>query len=481
MIRVADPDDQKKIEEIYREKQEHIFRYWNDLDRFSRDKLMEQVRELDFGLLRKLWRMCLNEKRTKHRSMHLEPAEFIPIPGTEEERRRAAEAGERGEQVIREGKVGAFLVAGGQGTRLGFAGPKGMFPAGPVTGKTLFEMHAEKIRAAIERYGTSIPWYIMTSETNDEETRCFFEEKRFFGIPENDICFFMQRMIPALDVNGKLILDAKDHIFTSPNGHGGSLLALVESGAVNDMKQRGTEFLSYFQVDNVLIKIIDPCFIGYHVMAKAEMSSKMLLKRDPDEKVGVFGLRDGRLNVIEYSDLSEADKYARHPSGQLIYGAGSIAIHLINVAFVEEEVNNGFKLPYHIAFKKIPFISKEGKTILPETANGYKFETFVFDALGDTTRSVVMEVERGEEFSPIKNREGEDSHMTAVRDLSRYFGEWLQASGVLVPVDEEGNVTARIEISPLFADSRDAFLSRWNGTVSFRNSLYIGPECVEAQ
>ena len=472
MLNLENPRDRALVEKVLQERQEHVFRFWDELSDRSREKLLNQLREIDFSLLRGLREKCL---KVEYKAVELEPIESIPVPRTQAQREAANQAKKIGEELIRAGKIGAFLVAGGQGTRLGFDDPKGMYPIGPVSGKSLFQLHAEKILAESRYYGVSIPWYIMTSETNDEITREFFRAEKFFGLPEEDVFFMKQRMLPALDEKGKLILDRKDHIFVSPNGHGGALLAMVESGAVNDMHKRGIEILSYFQVDNVLVKIIDPVFIGYHFQAKAEMSSKMLKKRDPFEKLGVFGKVNGRLRVIEYSDLTPEDAKAQNPDGSLKYGAGSIAIHLINVSFVESEVRGGFSLPYHVAHKRIPYLNDKGKTIFPEEPNGYKFETFIFDALSDTTNSVIMEVKREEEFSPVKNKDGEDSPETARRDLSNYFGRWLEAGGIHVPKDENGNVEGVIEISPLFARNLEEFLEKRPNNLIFDGSLYLGP------
>lgn len=454
--------------------QGHVFRWWDELNPGSRRRLARQLASVDFDLMDRLSTRLGSD--TEHTPLRLEPPEIIALPRTDEEKRNAREAGAVGESLIRSGKVAAFLVAGGQGTRLGFDGPKGMFPVGPVTGKSLFQMHAEKILAAGRAYGTAIPWYIMTSQTNDDPTRAYFQEHDHFGLPRENVMFFTQEMIPALDGAGKLILDARDHVFMNPDGHGGSLLALVRSGAVEDMKSRGVEVLSYFQVDNVLLRIIDPVFLGHHRMARSEMSSKMVRKRHSRERVGVFGRVDGRLRVIEYSDMSEEDMEARGGAGGLKYDAGSIAIHALDVPFVEEEARDGFRLPYHVAHKRIPFLSDSGELVRPEAPNAYKFETFVFDALRDARNAIVMEVSREEEFSPVKNRTGEDSPRTAKRDLSNFFGRWLEAAGLSVPRDADGNVREAIEISPLLAMDVDAFVPKVPEGIDVRKGLYLGPE-----
>ncbi len=455
--------------------QGHVFRFWNELDEEARRVFLKQVKKIDLDLVTRLAQELVRSPRKAKFSGQLEPAEVIPIPQTPEQLKRQEEARQVGETVLRAGKVGLILVAGGQGSRLGFPGPKGAFPITPVKNKTLFQWHAEKIRALEKRFAITLPWYIMTSESNDAQTRAFFEENEYFGLRPEQIFFFVQDMLPAVDAAGKIILDRKDHVFTSPNGHGGTLLALRKSGALDDMKKRGIEQLFYFQVDNVLVKIADPVFIGYHVQAKAEMSSKVVPKKHAFEKLGVIGVVDGKLSVVEYSDLSEEDALARNPDGSLKYNAGSIAIHMFRRDFLEAETEKGTKLPYHMAHKRIPFVDENGRRIEPEEPNGFKFETFIFDALRDTTASVVMEVRREEEFSPVKNKSGEDSPETARRDLSDLFGRWLEAAGVKIPRDSEGHVRGRIEISPLFALDEQELVRKIDADhILFSGELYLG-------
>ncbi|MBN2104460.1 UDPGP type 1 family protein [bacterium] len=451
--------------------QSHVLRYWGDLDNEERKRLIDQLDDIDFNLVLYLASLLKNTKKSE--PLKMSPAPVIDLPETKEEKAAFENARTLGEEVIRAGRVGAFLVAGGQGSRLGFDGPKGCYPIGPVSGKSLFQMHAEKILSAQRRCKTVIPWYIMTSETNDGDTRRFFERYHYFGLKSSDVMFFKQRMVPALNEDGQMILDRKDHIFTSPNGHGGSLQAMMESGAIANMKERGIDVISYFQVDNVLIQILDPLFIGFHVQANAEMSSKMLRKRGPYEKLGHFGLVNGQLQVVEYSDMQEADMQARNQDGRLKYGAGSPAIHLIQPDFIVQEMEGGIQLPYHVARKKIPYLNQAGKQMIPDRPNGYKFEMFVFDALRDTRNSVILEAVREHEFSPVKNKTGQDSPETARRDLSNYFGEWLEAAGIEVPRDKSGNVRGVVEIGPLFADCQEAFVKKISQDVTFDGSFYL--------
>ncbi|MDZ7261772.1 MAG: UTP--glucose-1-phosphate uridylyltransferase, partial [candidate division KSB1 bacterium] len=347
MIPFNDEQNQQILNRVHQAGQGHVLRFWNELSQQSRTKLLNQLNSIDFHRLRELCEKYVFHPERRLFRGELEPVDIIRLPRTDEQRRKAQEARQVGEGALRAGKVAALLVAGGQGTRLGFDGPKGMFPIGPVSGKSLFQLLAEKIRAVAKRYDTTIAWYIMTSEANHQQTKEFFQRHNNFGLPE--VFFFQQDMVPSVDTKGKLLLEARDRIVTSPNGHGGSLSALKNSGALDDMRSRGIELIFYFQVDNVLLKMCDPVFLGYHLLQGAEMSAKVIQKRDPYEKMGVVGRLNNRLAVIEYSNLSREDMEATNPDGSLKYSFGSIAIHILNVDFVERENLGGLKLPYHLA------------------------------------------------------------------------------------------------------------------------------------
>ncbi|MFQ5632468.1 MAG: UTP--glucose-1-phosphate uridylyltransferase, partial [bacterium] len=298
--------------------QSHIFQNWEALSADQQKKLLIQAETIDFEALGRLTREYIHTPQNRHFQGHIESVKPISIPKTSAEINLSQKMVPIGEKALRNGSVGVLLVAGGQGSRLGFDGPKGKFPITPVKQKSLFQLHAEKILALNRRYETRIPFYIMTSEANHEETKQFFYTHSYFGLPKTDVFFFQQGMLPALDANGKLILDAPGHLFMNPNGHGGVFEALSQSGVLADLDARGIEYIFYFQVDNVLIKMCDPVFLGHHIDAQAEMSSKVCAKRDAYEKVGVIGKIDGKLGVIEYSDMTEADKTAKDKNGALL-------------------------------------------------------------------------------------------------------------------------------------------------------------------
>lgn len=426
------------IAKVYSYKQEHVFEYWSELSDSEKTVLLKELSEVDFELLKKLY--SLNEEVVPS---VFEPAPFIQKPSNEKEKQTFADAEKEGIKHIKAGKVAAFIVAGGQGSRLGFDGPKGKFPAGPVSGKSLFHFHGEKIYAASKKYSATIPYLIMTSTDNHEETIAFFEEENFFGLSRNDVYFFKQNMIPSLDDKGNLVLSDKNRLFRNPDGHGGSITALESSGVLDILKKRGIETLSYFQVDNPLVKIIDPVFIGFHIIHSAGISSKALIKAYAEEKTGVFvKFPNNKTGIIEYSDMPEEKLHQKDSQGNLAYAAGSPAIHLFSIPFIEKITTAEKTLPYHTARKDIRVLKKgEYKTV-----NGYKFEKFVFDALPLAQKDIILETERHEEFAPIKNSKGIDSPDSAAELMHNLYSSWLVSKGIKIP-----DKVKIIEISPLLS------------------------------
>lgn len=444
--------------------QGHIFRFAEELSESSLRNLIDQAEEIDLLEIERLNRELVSGGAHVLDLEGLEPAPFIPHPACGGDDALWQSAREAGEEALRAGKVAAFTVAGGQGTRLGFNGPKGTFPVTPIREATLFQVFAEKIRAASLRYRKSIPWLIMTSHVNHQATVAAFEEQNYFGLNRDDVIFFRQGRMPAVDAEGKILLEEKDRIAMSPDGHGGSLRALVRSGALARLKKRGIDTISYFQVDNPLVHAIDPAFIGFHRQKKSEMSSKMIPKAYATEKVGHFCKQGGRMVVVEYSDMPEALQEETLADGKLRFIAGSIAIHVLSVAFVERlgDPHSTDSLPFHRADKKIPCIDGSGQPVRPTKPNGIKFEMFVFDALPFAGNPVVIETRREDEFSPVKNAEGLDSVKTCRDDQLRQFSRWALAAGVDLPVDVSGLPPFSFEVSPLFADSESAFVEKWN-------------------
>ncbi|MEO0483774.1 MAG: UDPGP type 1 family protein [Planctomycetota bacterium] len=436
--------------------QAHLLRFADELSDDKRLAIAQQLAEIDWDRVPGWIDTYVREKPTFEVPPGVEPAPYYP---SDQSHRAWDREGYRakGEALLRAGKVACFTVAGGQGSRLGYDGPKGCYPAGAVTGKPLFQIFAEGIRATGERFGATPPWYIMTSPLNHEATRVFFEQHDYFGLGTGDVTFFMQGAMPSFDrATGKILLAGKDQIATNPDGHGGAFKALFRSGAVADMKSRGVEHLSYFQVDNPTVRVADPVFIGLHATApdsSGEMSSKMIPKAYAEEKVGLFCAVDGKVRVIEYSDLPMDRQRETTPDGKLKFLAGSIAIHMMSVAFVEKLGGDpAFALPFHRADKKIPHVDLDtGADVSPSEPNGVKLEQFVFDGLEYCESSIVLETDRVEEFAPIKNAEGQDSPASSARLQTQRAARWLEAAGVEIPKHDDGKPDCTIELSPLTA------------------------------
>lgn len=425
------------IEEIRAHFETHgqgqVFRFWEDLDAQARERLSSQAERIDLPALLRGFAAT----RDTRRRPELAPAAVEATPTNGGNLQRWTDARMRGDALLAEGRVAVMVVAGGQATRLGFAGPKGAFPLGPATDRTLFEQQAQKIRRLRARWGVPIPWYVMTSAATDAATRTHFEQSSHFGLPPEDVVFFRQAMVPSFDFEGRLMLAAPDRIFESPNGHGGSLTALLDSGALDDMARRGVDTIFYYQVDNPLVEIASPSFLGFHAEGPAEMSCKVLRKRDPEEKVGVVAHLDGRIGVVEYTEIGEEQRGARDAAGELVYWAGNMAVHVLDTAFVRRVAAQADTLlPYHASAKKIPSVDGAGRTQRPEAPNGYKLERFIFDALAATDRVCIVEAMRQEEYSPVKNASGSDSPETARRDLDARYRRWLRAAQIEPPPPE---------------------------------------------
>jgi len=440
---------------LKRHNQRHLLAFWNQLRCSQRQNLLEQIQQLDFVQVDK-WVKFVKKSVSAPIPKRLVPAPFYPAqPANTQQKLKYAKAIERGKELISNGKVAAFVVAGGQGTRLGFKGPKGNYPISPIKRKTFFQLFAESITAAEKKYNTTCPWYIMTSPLNYAQTFKIFRSNDYYGLDPNNIFIFSQGTLPSFSRSGKILLAKKYSIDYSPDGHGGCLKALCKSGAIDDMTKRDVELISYFQVDNPLISIFDPLFIGLHWLDRAEMSSKALIKTGPKEKVGNFCLVNGRVRVIEYSDLPNTLAYKRNSDESLTFQLGSIAIHIINVKFVKRYGGKDIALPLHKAKKKISHINQQGHLVKPKRKNDIKLETFVFDALPLASKSIILETVRSQEFAPTKNRTGEDSVKIARQMMVARAADWLESAGVEVPKKKDGSPNCLIEIAPSFALDKD--------------------------
>lgn len=447
------------FDKLKKYKQEHVLKFIDELNPTQRCQLLHQLEQIDFDDLDNLIKEYVKKQPDINIPKDLTPAPFFPIkPKDKAQEKLYARAKAKGEALLKEGKVAALTVAGGQGTRLGFDAPKGTYPITPIKNKSLFQYFAESLLRAGVKYDHKITWYIMTSQLNNESTQKFFEKNNYFGLDPENVIFFVQGTMPAIDYDGKLLLADKDSLALAPDGHGGTLLALRRSGCLDRMKHDKIKYISYFQVDNPLVSVVNPLFIGLHDLEESDMSAIMLAKTGPFEKLGNFCISEGKLMIIEYSDLPIELAEARNSDNSLKFIAGSPAIHVISREFVDGLTRHGrLELPWHRADKKIPFINDEGETVTPDIPNGVKLESFIFDALQLAEKTMLLEAAREEEFAPTKNKTGVDSVESCREMLIERDAKRLERVGVKVPRDENGKTAVKIEISPLAViDDEDA-------------------------
>ncbi|WP_164100730.1 UTP--glucose-1-phosphate uridylyltransferase [Candidatus Laterigemmans baculatus] len=428
--------------------QQHVLRFWDQLDAAGRDSLARQLAEVDLELLDQLVR---GEDQSVDFGVLAARAEAPPsvrADGTGAEW-SVAEARARGEESLRRGEVAVLIVAGGQGTRLGFDQPKGMFPVGPLSGRTLFQFFADRLKAVARRYGRTVPLYLMTSPATHEETLAYLQANDYLGLGRDDVHVFCQGTMPAVDrESGKLLLAERDSLALSPDGHGGTVAALQRSGALEAMRRRGIRQLFYAQVDNPLVPLADPELIGHHLMAGSEMTTQVVRKRFPMEKVGNVVLVDGRVQIIEYSDLPEQAAEMTDEAGNLKLWAGNIAVHVFELEFLARAADDPQRLPFHRATKKVPYVDERGQRVEPEEPNATKFERFIFDLLPSASHAFVVEGIPAEVFAPVKNADGAPTDTPAaakgaIVDLHR---RWLEQAGVNVAAGVQVEINSQLAL-----------------------------------
>ncbi len=391
--------------------QEHLLAYYDELTKEEQEVLLAQIEKIDITLLDLLKQDSKEVAKGK-----LEPLGAVTL---EEIRNGKADYEKLGQEAIRAGKVGAVLLAGGQGTRLGLDKPKGMLNVGVHKKLYLFEQLIRNIMDVVNATGAWVPLFVMTSEKNNKDTVEFFKENNFFGYNEEYVFFFVQQMAPSVSYEGKIYMEEKGRISASPNGNGGWFISMVRAGLLDTVKKLGVEWLNVFSVDNVLQKIADPVFVGAVLKHNCVCGSKVVAKADPYEKVGVLCLEDGRPSIVEYYEMTEEMIHLRDKQGKLLYNYGVILNYLFSVATLEKIMNEN--LPTHIVEKKIPYMDAEGNQIKPDKPNGYKFETLVLDMIHKMENCLSFEVEREKEFAPIKNATGVDS-LESARELMKKNG-----------------------------------------------------------
>ena len=435
--------------------QDHVLTGWERLTDDERTNLLGQLAALDLAELSNLY--AQREKSFPLPAAdRITPAPIVPRGAPDETAARR-----QGEDALRRGEVAVLVVAGGQGSRLGFEQPKGMFPIGPVTNKTLFQIHAEKVLALRHRYQSPMLYLVMTSPATDAETRRYFADNAHFGLSAEDVWFFVQGTMPALDLaTGRLLLEKPGKLFLGPDGHGGTLTALADTGLLDKLRTRGVRQLFYFQVDNPLVKIADPVFLGHHLTRRGEASSKVVPKLGPTDKLGNIVQVDGRCTIIEYSDLPPELAHAKDDNGRLRLWSGSPAIHIFDLEFLARVTKGADRIPFHLARKKVPHVDDAGRPVQPTTENALKFERFIFDVLPLAARWTVVESSRAEEFAPLKNAEGADSSAAVQQAISDLTASWLETAGITVPRRADGTAAVLLEVAPQFALDAEEFAAR---------------------
>jgi UDP-N-acetylglucosamine/UDP-N-acetylgalactosamine diphosphorylase len=392
-------NDNELLKVLKEHGQEHIFEAYQKLDENGKSKLAGQIEKIDWSIVE-----MANHKELAQERGKLEPLSALEVNEIEQNKAKYEEIGI---DAIKASKVGAVLLAGGQGTRLGSDGPKGKYNIGITKDVYIFERLIRNLLDVTDKVGSYVPLYIMTSDKNNDETIAFFEEKNYFGYPKDYVKFFKQEMAPSVDFNGKLYMESPDSLSLSPNGNGGWFYSMAVTGVLNDVKARGVEWLNIFAVDNVLQRIADPVFVGATIESGRVSGAKVVRKADPQEKVGVLCLEDGKPSIVEYYEMTDEIINSREPNGDLSYNFGVILNYLFRVDKLEEIMNT--HMPVHVVEKKIPYINEEGEYIKPETPNGYKFELLVLDMIHLLDNCLSFEVVRDYEFAPIKNKTGVDS------------------------------------------------------------------------
>lgn len=431
--------------------QGHVFEDWDSLTFQERERLLAQASLVDVANIKSLFSVESSEDPCGLDDLNpVNPIRTVDHGGDPALWEKAKSIGN---EFLRSGGLAVYTVAGGQGTRLGFDGPKGMLPVSPVKGKTLFQMFAEKIAFAQKKYGVTIPWVVMTSPANHEQTVAYFSDNNFFDL---EVVLTQQEVMPLLDYQGKIVLKSRANIALGPDGHGGTIAALKNKEVLNLLGKYSIKILSYCQVDNPLVRCVDPYFVGFHLMYGSEMSSKMVPKVHPEEKVGLFCLRNDKLCIKEYSILPDHILKQKNQRGGLLYNSGNIAVHLIDLDFILNLDENC--LPFYPAKKTIK-VDLDGEV---ERKNIIKYERFIFDALKYACNPIVVETSRSAEFSPVKNAQGTDSLSTCRFDLLRTYSRWLAKAGVEVPLDVDDVPQFPFEISFSFADTESQFVEAWN-------------------
>lgn len=394
--------------------QEHLLNSFNSLSKEKQSELLDAILTTNFKQMQELYETT--KIKANFENVKLEPINHVTKSDLSPEELEKYTS--LGENAIKSGKLAVVTMAGGQGTRLGHNGPKGTYDLGLDSHKSIFEILCDTMEEACEKYNVTIPWYLMTSDANNEDTIQFFKDHNYFGYPKDAVSFFIQGKLPMIDTQGKILLDEDGTIKQAADGHGGIFEAMRKNGVLYDMKEKGIEWVYIGGVDNVLAKMVDPVLTGLAISEGTLMAGKSVVKANPHERVGVFCKKDNKPNVIEYTEISDELAESTDEKGELLYGESHILCNQFHLSALEQISQN--KLPYHVAFKKASYLNDKGEIVEPTEPNAYKFEAFLFDAFSTVDNMSILRVKREDEFAPVKNAEGVDSPETA-RALYKAF------------------------------------------------------------
>jgi UDP-N-acetylglucosamine/UDP-N-acetylgalactosamine diphosphorylase len=475
-------DDAQKLQSQLLEKlapigQQHLLAFWDQLGAQEQARLAEQIGGIDADIFRELkaeFQRCETaggDAKSKWAALaaRAEPPPAMRLGG-KGVRFTSDTARTVGAELLRAGHIGMILVAGGLGTRLGFDQPKGLLEIGPLSRRSLFQVLLEQLLAVRRRYDVSIPLYVMTSPATDDVTRRYLEEHRWFGLPAEDCRIFSQGTMWAVDKKfERILLESPSSLFLGPDGHGGMVAALAGSGCLADAQRRGIKHFFYGQIDNPLLQVCDELFLGSHVLAGSEMTTQVVHKRDPLERVGNVVSVDGKVMVIEYSDLP--DEFARQANagGSLKLWAGNLAVHALDVEFLARAARQKSALPFHYAKKKVRCLDAAGNLVEPQQPNAIRFEKFIFDLLPLAKNALVVEVDAAEAFAPVKNSDDDptDNPRLAKAAIIDHARRLLQAAGVHVAED------IAVEINPLWASTVEEIRHRLRVGTTVRQETYF--------
>lgn len=447
--------EKRSIQRIFKYHQEHILHFWDELSEQEQKHLLEIAGAINFRKIQKYYKIAKTENKPINFSL-LEPSDYVK---QNDERREKFY--QLGSEALKRGKVAFLTVAGGQASRLGFDLPKGCFRISPITQKSLFQIFAEKILFYSNLYNQPLKWFIMTSIDNFKTTVDFFSQNNYFNLDKKNVFFFKQGINPTVtSESGDLILKNKSELFMNPNGHGGILGALTSQGYISQMEHLGIEYLSYFQVDNPLINMADPYFIGCHIDENSNISTKVIRKEFAEEKLGIAmqECKSTKRKIVEYSDIPEKIMKQQDENGDLLFNMGSTGIHIFSVSFIKKASS---KLPIHIANKEMTLPNISNSDNPEKKISVLKFETFVFDTIPLAKKAIFFETSRNEEFFPLKNKTGTDSIETCIDGQINLYRSWLKDLGC-----KDIDKIERCEISPLFAPDRASFLEIANKKLS---------------